>query len=102
MSAGVSSAISLTSRVGRFFGGPAWPCKSTAMTWCRSARVAKTGRPRPTRARRRTRHTYGVDRPKVTPMAEATGYFPPREQRLHLQFHVDCALQVRQRPEAHR
>ncbi len=47
-------------------------------------------------------HTYQVDRPRVIPMAEATGYFRPREQRMHRQFHVDCALQVHQRLEAHR
>jgi len=47
-------------------------------------------------------HTYEVDRPEVIPMAEATAYFRPREQRMHRQFHVDSALQVRQRLEAHR
>jgi len=46
--------------------------------------------------------TYQVDRPEVIPMAEATGYFRPRERRMHRQFHVDSALQVRQRPGAHR
>ena len=45
--------------------------------------------------------TYEVDRPEVVPMAEATGYFRPREQRMHRQFHVDSALQVHQRQEAH-
>jgi deazaflavin-dependent oxidoreductase (nitroreductase family) len=40
-------------------------------------------------------HTYGVDRPEVIPMAEATAYFRPKEQRMHRQFHVDAALQVR-------
>lgn len=44
---------------------------------------------------------YEVDRPAVIPMAEATGYFRPREQRMHRQFHVDTALKVRQRLEAH-
>jgi deazaflavin-dependent oxidoreductase (nitroreductase family) len=39
--------------------------------------------------------TYEVDRPEVIPMAEATAYFRPREQRMHRQFHVDSALQVR-------
>ena len=34
-------------------------------------------------------------------MAEATGYFRPREQRMHRQFHVDSALQVRQQLETH-
>ncbi len=46
-------------------------------------------------------HAYEVDRPEVIPMAEATGYFRPREQRMHRQFHVGSALQVRQRQEAH-
>jgi deazaflavin-dependent oxidoreductase (nitroreductase family) len=44
-------------------------------------------------------HTYDVDQPEVIPMAQATGYFGPREQRMHRQFHVDSALQVRQRPD---
>ena len=47
-------------------------------------------------------HDYEVDRPEVIPMTEATACFQPREQRMHRQFHVDSALQVRQRPEAHR
>ncbi len=47
-------------------------------------------------------HTYEVDRPKVIPMAEATTYFRPREQRMHRQFHVDSVLEVHQRLEAHR
>jgi deazaflavin-dependent oxidoreductase (nitroreductase family) len=42
-------------------------------------------------------HTYEVDRPDVLPMAEATGYFQPREQRMHRQFHVVSALQMHQR-----
>jgi hypothetical protein len=46
-------------------------------------------------------HAYEVERPEVIPMAEATAYFRPREQRMHRQFRVDSALQVRQRPEAH-
>ncbi len=46
--------------------------------------------------------TYEVDRPQVIPMAEATTYFRPREQRMHRQFHVGSALQVHHRPEAHR
>jgi hypothetical protein len=46
-------------------------------------------------------HTFHVDRPEVIPMAEATGNFGPREQRMHRQFHVDSALQVRRRPDAH-
>jgi|SRR5689334_6554734 deazaflavin-dependent oxidoreductase (nitroreductase family) len=47
-------------------------------------------------------HSYEVDQPQVIPMAEATGYFRPREQRMHRQFHVDTALQVHRRQEAHR
>ena len=47
-------------------------------------------------------HAYEVNRPEVIPMAEATAYFRPREQRMHRQFHVDSALQVHQRLEAHR
>jgi deazaflavin-dependent oxidoreductase (nitroreductase family) len=39
---------------------------------------------------------YEVDRPEVVPMTEATRYFRPREQRMHRQFHVDSALQVRE------
>jgi deazaflavin-dependent oxidoreductase (nitroreductase family) len=46
-------------------------------------------------------HPYEVGQPEVIPMAEATTYFRPREQRMHRQFHVDTALQVRQRLEAH-
>jgi deazaflavin-dependent oxidoreductase (nitroreductase family) len=46
-------------------------------------------------------HTYEVDRPEVIPMAEATGYFRPREQRMHRQFHVEAALRVRRRLETH-
>jgi deazaflavin-dependent oxidoreductase (nitroreductase family) len=44
---------------------------------------------------------YEVDRPEVIPIAEATSYFRPREQRMHRQFHVGSALQVRLRQEAH-
>ena len=47
-------------------------------------------------------HTYEVSQPEVIPMAEATAYFRPKEQRMQRQFHVDSALQVRQRREAHR
>ena len=39
--------------------------------------------------------TYQVGRPEVIPMAEATIYFRPREQRLHRQFHVGSALRLR-------
>src|SRR5215469_15716322 len=34
-------------------------------------------------------HYYEVDRPEVIPMAEVTGYFRPREQRMQRQFHVE-------------
>ena len=44
---------------------------------------------------------YEVDRPEVIPMADATSYFRPREQRMHRQFHVASALQVRQRQDVH-
>lgn len=43
-------------------------------------------------------HAYEVDRPEVIPMTEAIAYFRPRDQRMQRQFHVDSALQVRQRP----
>jgi deazaflavin-dependent oxidoreductase (nitroreductase family) len=43
---------------------------------------------------------YEVDRAEVIPMADATSYFRPRQQRMHRQFHVDSALQVRQRQKA--
>jgi len=42
--------------------------------------------------------TYQVDEPEVIPMAEATGYFRPREQRMHRRFGVDSALRVRRVP----
>jgi hypothetical protein len=45
-------------------------------------------------------HAYEVSQPEVIPMAKATAYFRPREQRMHRQFRVDTARQVRQRPEA--
>ena len=35
----------------------------------------------------------------MIPMAEATIYFRPREQRLHRQFHVGSALRLRRAPE---
>jgi deazaflavin-dependent oxidoreductase (nitroreductase family) len=44
-------------------------------------------------------HAYEVDRPEVIPMAEATAYFRPKEQRMHRQFHVDSALHVHQQRE---
>ena len=42
--------------------------------------------------------TYEVDEPEVIPMAEATTYFGPREQRMHRQFGVGSALRVRRVP----
>jgi deazaflavin-dependent oxidoreductase (nitroreductase family) len=39
--------------------------------------------------------SYEVGRPEVIPMAEATAYFRPQDQRLHRQFRVGTALQVR-------
>jgi deazaflavin-dependent oxidoreductase (nitroreductase family) len=44
-------------------------------------------------------HSYRVDRPEVIPMAEATAYFRPRNQRMQRQFHVETALQVHRREE---
>lgn len=38
--------------------------------------------------------TYRVDRPQVIPMVEATGYFGPKEQRLHRRFAVATCLRV--------
>jgi deazaflavin-dependent oxidoreductase (nitroreductase family) len=38
--------------------------------------------------------TYGVDQPQVIPMTEATGYFAPKEQKLHKRFAVDSCFQV--------
>jgi deazaflavin-dependent oxidoreductase (nitroreductase family) len=38
--------------------------------------------------------TYEVDEPQVIPMAEATGYFGPKEQKLHRRFAVDTCLRV--------
>jgi len=42
--------------------------------------------------------TYEVDKPEVIPMAQATAYFRPREQRMHRQFGVGSALRVRRAP----
>ena len=39
-------------------------------------------------------HTYEVDHPEVIPMAEATNFFRPREQRMHRQFGVGSALRL--------
>jgi len=44
---------------------------------------------------------YEVDLPEVIPMAEATAYFRPGEQRMQRQFRVESALKVRLRPETH-
>ena len=38
--------------------------------------------------------TYEVDQPLVIPMAEATRYFGPKEQKLHRRFAVDTCLRV--------
>lgn len=45
-------------------------------------------------------HSYKVDRPEVIPIAEATAYFRPREQRMHRQFRVESALQLHFQSEA--
>lgn len=41
--------------------------------------------------------TYEVDQPEIVPMAEATRFFDPREQRMHRKFHVDSALMLHER-----
>ena len=38
--------------------------------------------------------TYRVDQPRVIPMAEATRYFGPKEQKLHRRFGVATCLRV--------
>jgi deazaflavin-dependent oxidoreductase (nitroreductase family) len=38
--------------------------------------------------------TFELDQPEVIAMARATGYFQPREQRLHRRFRVESALQL--------
>jgi deazaflavin-dependent oxidoreductase (nitroreductase family) len=38
--------------------------------------------------------TYQVDHPQVIPMAEATTFFGPKEQKLHRRFAVANCLQV--------
>jgi hypothetical protein len=38
--------------------------------------------------------SFEVDQPLVIPMNEATGYFRPKEQKLHRRFAVDTCLQV--------
>jgi deazaflavin-dependent oxidoreductase (nitroreductase family) len=38
--------------------------------------------------------TFRVDQPQVIPMAEATGYFGPKEQKLHRRFAVASCLRV--------
>ena len=37
---------------------------------------------------------YPVDRPEVIPIAEATRYFRPKEQRLQRRFKVESALRI--------
>jgi deazaflavin-dependent oxidoreductase (nitroreductase family) len=37
---------------------------------------------------------YEVDQPQVIPMTDATGFFGPKEQKLHRRFAVDTCLQV--------
>ncbi len=37
---------------------------------------------------------YEVDQPQVIPMADATPYFGPKEQKLHRRFGVDTCLRV--------
>ena len=37
---------------------------------------------------------YEADHPQVIPMADATQYFRPKEQKLHRRFAVDTCLQV--------
>lgn len=37
---------------------------------------------------------YRVDQPQVIPMAEATGHFGPKEQKLHRRFDVATCLRV--------
>jgi hypothetical protein len=39
-------------------------------------------------------HAYEADHPQVIPMADATQYFRPKEQKLHRRFAVDTCLQV--------
>lgn len=38
---------------------------------------------------------YPIDRPEVIPIADATLYFQPKEQRLHRRFGVETALRMR-------
>ena len=38
--------------------------------------------------------TYEVDQPQVIPMADATQYFRPKEQKLHRRFAVETCLRV--------
>lgn len=37
---------------------------------------------------------FEVDQPRVIPMADATRYFGPKEQKLHRRFAVDTCLRV--------
>jgi len=39
--------------------------------------------------------TNGGDQPQVIPMTGATGFFGPKDQKLHRRFAVDTCLQVR-------
>jgi hypothetical protein len=41
---------------------------------------------------------YDVDQPQVIPMTEATGYFGPKEQKLHGRFAVDTCLSAHRIP----
>jgi deazaflavin-dependent oxidoreductase (nitroreductase family) len=38
--------------------------------------------------------THEVDQPQVIPMADATMYFGPKEQKLHRRFDVETCLRV--------
>jgi deazaflavin-dependent oxidoreductase (nitroreductase family) len=39
-------------------------------------------------------HSYDIDQPQLVPMAEATQYFGPKEQKLHRRFSVDSCLKA--------
>lgn len=39
--------------------------------------------------------SHELDKPEVIPMAQATGYFRAKEQRLHRRFRVESALKLR-------
>jgi len=38
--------------------------------------------------------SYEVDTPELIPLADVTGYFQPKEQRLHRRFQVESALRL--------